>query len=111
MTICRVVGNVVSSRIADRLNGPTYLLVEPATTSGAPNGSPIVAVDAVQAGEGDLVILSQGSSCRQVRNPDGIDTADTAVDALIIGIIDLIDSDGEITYRVGADRAGTETAR
>lgn len=104
MKICRVVGTVVGAKTSDRLNGPTYLLVEPATTSGAPKGSPIVAVDAVQAGEGDLVLLSQGSSCRQIRDPEILGTVDTAVDALIIGVIDLIDSDGEMTYRAEVAR-------
>ena len=99
MRICRVVGSVVSSRTADRLTGPAYLLVEPATTSGVSNGSPIVAVDAVQAGEGDLVLVSQGSSCRQIRQPEILGTVDTGVDALIIGVIDLIDSDGDVTFR------------
>ena len=101
MKICRVVGNVVGSQTADRLKGPTYLLVQPTTATGAANGSPIVAVDAVQAGEGDLVILSQGSSCRQIEG-----TVDAAVDALVIGVIDLIDSDGSVAYRAaetGAD--------
>ena len=109
MKICRVVGNVVGSQTADRLNGPTYLLVQPTTAAGAPKGSPIVAVDAVQAGEGDLVILSQGSSCRQIRDPETPDTVDTAVDALVIGVIDLIDSDGSVSYRAAETSAGAET--
>jgi len=104
--ICRVVGNVVGSRIADRFRGPTYLLVEPTTPGGAPKGAPIVAVDAVQAGEGDLVLLSQGSSCRQIEG-----TENAAIDALIIGIIDLIDSKGSMTYRAADTNAGAETAQ
>jgi len=92
--ICRVVGNVVGSRTVDRFRGPTYLLVEPTTPSGVLKGAPIVAVDAVQAGEGDLVLLSQGSSCRQIEG-----TENAAIDALIIGIIDLIDSNGSVTYQ------------
>jgi microcompartment protein CcmK/EutM len=99
MKIARVIGTVVASQIADRLGGPTYLLVEPATTSGDAAGGPMVAVDAVQAGEGDLVLVSQGSSCRQIRHPDLPDTVDKAVDALVVGVIDLVDDGGEVTYR------------
>jgi len=108
--ICRVVGNVVGSQTVDRLNGPTYLLVQPTTATGASKGSPIVAVDAVQAGEGDLVILSQGSSCRQIAAPENLSTVDTAVDALVIGVIDLIDSDGSVSYRAAETGAGARSA-
>ena len=108
MRICRVVGTVVGSQASDRLTGPTYLLVEPTTTSGEPAGSPIVAVDAVQAGEGDLVLLSQGSSCRQIREPESLNTVDTAVDALVIGIIDLIDDAGSVTYRAAEQKAAVK---
>ena len=102
MKICRVIGTVVGSQVADRLTGPTYLLVQPTTPDGRPKGSAIVAVDAVQAGEGDLVIVSQGSSCRQIREPESINTVDTAVDALVIGVIDLVDSDGFVSYRAAS---------
>lgn len=97
-----MVGSVTPAKSVDRLVSPTYLLVEPATTAGKNTGGPIVAVDAVQAGTGDLVIVSQGSSCRQIAAPDSPATKDTAVDALVVGIIDLIDEGGELTYRAGA---------
>lgn len=106
MKIARVVGTVVPAKRADRLTGPTYLLVQPASTSGAVKGAPMVAVDAVQAGEGDLVLLAQGSSCRQIREPDALNTVDTAVDALVIGVIDLVDESGTVTYRSAAAETG-----
>jgi microcompartment protein CcmK/EutM len=105
MRICRVIGTVIGSQISDGLTGPTYLLVEPTTTSGAASGAPIVAVDAVQAGEGDLVLLSQGSSCRQIQSPEALSTVDKAIDALVIGVIDLIDDNGSLTYRGDSGRA------
>jgi microcompartment protein CcmK/EutM len=101
MRICRVVGIVVAAKSVDRLNGPTYLMVEPAKTDGTPDGGPMVAVDAVQAGAGDLVLVTQGSSCRQLIAPDHPETPDTAVDALVIGVIDLVDERGIETYRSG----------
>jgi len=91
---------VTPARTADRLDGPAYLLVEPAHTDGSTSGAgTIVAVDAVQAGEGDLVIVSQGSSCRQLNAPDSPETAETAVDALIVGVIDLVDENGVLVFR------------
>lgn len=99
MKICRVVGSVVTAQVADRLDGPTYLLVAPATTGGEAKGAPIVAVDAVQAGQGDVVIVAQGSSSRQIQAPDSPETHERAVDAVVIGVIDLIDSEGAVTYR------------
>ena len=110
MRIARVIGNVVVSQVADRLDGPNYLLVEPTTTSGEPSGGPMVAVDAVQAGPGDLVIVSQGSSCRQIRRPESIDTVDKAVDALVVGVIDLVDDRGKVTYRAAGSDSDGRTA-
>jgi microcompartment protein CcmK/EutM len=109
--ICRVVGTVVSSRRADRLAGATYLLVEPATPEGTASGAPMVAVDAVQAGRGDLVLVSQGSSCRQVTAPDSPETVDTAVDALVVGVIDLVDENGRVTFRAASGEPDGEARR
>ncbi len=94
MKICRAVGTVVASKDSGRLDGATYLLVQSASPSGAASGTPMVALDAVQAGEGDLVLVAQGSSCRQLHH-----TIDRAVDALVIGVIDLVDEEGSIVYR------------
>jgi len=106
MRICRVVGSVVAAQVSDRLIGPTYLLVAPATVDGDAKGTPMVAVDAVQAGQGDVVLVVQGSSSRQIESPDSPETTDTAVDAVVIGIIDMIDSEDSVTYRAADDEGG-----
>lgn len=100
MKICRVVGTVVASQDAGRLDGAKYLLVQSSSASGASAGTPMVALDAVQAGEGDLVLVAQGSSCRQLNH-----TIDRAVDALVIGVIDLVDENGSIVYRTAGGDA------
>ena len=46
------------------------LLVQPVDLAGAAKGNPLVAVDAVGAGEGELVLLVQGSSARQTARTD-----------------------------------------
>jgi microcompartment protein CcmK/EutM len=94
VTICKVTGTVVANQKVDRLDGASYFLVQEADPAGTPAGKMIVALDAVQAGEGDLVLVAQGSSCRQI-----LSTREKAVDALIVGVIDLIDEDGELRYR------------
>jgi ethanolamine utilization protein EutN len=70
------------------------LLVEFADISGtAKGGSPIVALDTVDAGVGDLVLIVRGSSARQAAN-----MSTTPVDAAVIGIIDNIQLSGETTF-------------
>ena len=99
MTICRVVGNVVATERGDTIDGGSFLLVQETSTDGTPVRAPnrgitLVALDAVQAGEGDLVMVAQGSSCRQIPA-----TREKAVDALIVGVIDLVDEGGTLRYR------------
>ena len=94
MTICRVVGTVVASERVDAISGAKFFVVREADTGGNADGTTLIALDAVQAGEGDLVMVAQGSSCRQI-----MDTRDKAVDALIVGIIDLVDEGGTLRYR------------
>ena len=54
--------------------------------SGKPDGNYIVAVDTVDAGIGDTVLIVSGSSARMA---DGF--KDTPIDAAIIGVIDRVD--------------------
>lgn len=94
MEIARVKGNVVATRKDMKLDGYKMLLVEFADISGgAKGGSPIVALDTVDAGVGDLVLIVRGSSARQAAN-----MSTTPVDAAIIGIIDNIQFSGETTF-------------
>jgi microcompartment protein CcmK/EutM len=94
MIFARVVGTVVATRRADRIAGAKYLLVEQCSHRGEPRGGHHVALDIVDAGVGELVMISQGSSCRQTPISDR-----KPVDALICGIVDLVDEQGRIVYR------------
>lgn len=94
MFLARVVGNVVSTRKSEKLTGRKLLVVEPvdfATQKG--EGKPLVAVDSVGAGEGEIVLVVQGSSSRLTET-----TKDSPVDATIMGIVDYIELDGERTF-------------
>jgi ethanolamine utilization protein EutN len=95
MEIARVKGTVVATRKDNKLKGYKMLLLEVADVSGNNNGgAPIVALDSVDAGPGDLVLVVRGSSARQAMNMSA-----TPVDAVIIGIIDNIEFSGESTYK------------
>lgn len=101
MTLGRVIGTATTTRYEGGVAGGRLLLVAEAAVDGhASSSAPILALDAVQAGPGDLVLLSQGSSTRNL-----LHTADRAVDALVVGIIDLIEHEGSLAY----SRAAEET--
>ena len=94
MEIARVKGTVVATRKDAKLVSHKLLLLEFADTSGAPkSGAPIVALDTLDAGVGDLVLVVRGSSARQALN-----MSTTPVDAIVIGIIDDIEYAGNTTY-------------
>jgi microcompartment protein CcmK/EutM len=94
MKVCKVIGNVVSTKKDEKLNAFKLLIVQPVDMNEfKPEGSPFVAVDAVGAGEGEIVLVVSGSSSRLTAM-----TKDRPVDATIQAIIDFIKIDGKQTY-------------
>jgi microcompartment protein CcmK/EutM len=93
MLIGRVVGTVVATRKEEELNGLKLLLVRGADAEGKATGSLVVAIDAVGAGVGEVVLYASGSSARQTRV-----TKDRPVDATIMAIVDAIEHEGKSTY-------------
>jgi len=85
---------VVSTVKDEKLSGTKLLVVREATVANQLVGKPLVAVDSVGAGEGELVLIAQGSSARQTRL-----TKDTPVDAVIMAIVDSMEVDGKVTFR------------
>jgi ethanolamine utilization protein EutN len=51
-------------------------------------------VDTVDAGAGDLVIVTEGSSARQT-GP----TRDLPVDAVVVGVLDSLETGGKLTFK------------
>ncbi len=94
MTLARVVGSVVADSRADGVPGALWRLVQICDHHGRADGDILVALDQVNAGEGDVVLLCRGSSVRWTAQ-----TADKPVDVLIAAVADLIDEDGVLTYR------------
>ena len=94
MQIARVKGNVVSSNKAEKLGGLKLLLVKPIDIETfEEKGAVIVAIDAVGAGEGEVVMLVGGSSSRQTKITDG-----KPVDMSIVAIIDSVDLGGKRVF-------------
>jgi microcompartment protein CcmK/EutM len=94
MQIALVVGSAVSTIKDQALNGVKLLIVREADAAGKPIGRPLVAIDSVGAGTGDLVLTASGSSARQTPL-----TENRPVDAVIMAIIDSLEVEGEVTYR------------
>ncbi len=93
MILANVVGTVVATQRSDEISGAKYLLAELCTQRGEGTGSYMVILDALQAGIGEMVLLSQGSSTRQTAF-----TKNKPVDALVVGIVDLIEERGMSVY-------------
>jgi microcompartment protein CcmK/EutM len=94
MFIAKVTGSVVSSQKTETMVGQKLLVVEPyrleseRRQSLVTTGRTFVAVDTVGAGEGEFVLITQGSSARLTP-----ETKNLPVDAVIIGIVDTVHVD------------------
>lgn len=89
MKIARVIGNVVSSIKTTSHTGQKLMVVEPIDMNGEAIGDSFIAVDAAQAGIGDIVIIiEEGGSAREIMGKP-----DAAVDAVIAGIVDYLKID------------------
>ena len=86
MKMGRVVGSVVATRKDEKLEGLKLLLVRDLDVDLAPEQGYMVAVDAVGAGAGEVVLYATGSSARQTGLTDG-----RPVDAVIMAIVDEYD--------------------
>jgi microcompartment protein CcmK/EutM len=85
MILSRVLGNVVSSIQHPVYEGTKVLILQPVEADGkTPLGKSFLAVDSVQAGEGDLVLAArEGNAARQV-----LGTSKDPFHAVILGIVD-----------------------
>jgi len=87
MLIGRVIGDVVATQKAPSHEGRKLLLVQPLNLDGSDRGDPVIALDAVDAGEGDRVILSTDgySAMTSVGRPN------SPIDSAVIGVIDFVE--------------------
>ncbi len=94
MIVAKVMGVAVSTLKHETLKTTKLLLVQPSDASGEPRGELFMAVDLVGAGDGELVIVSQGSSARLATGQTS-----SPIDAAIVGILDSLRFEGAISYR------------
>ena len=94
MVLGKVVGTVVCSSRNDGLEGARYLLVDKINQHGEKKGDYVVALDIIGAGNDELVLVTEGSPSRETPL-----TVNKPVDALIVGIVDLIDENEKVIYR------------
>lgn len=96
MYLARVIGTVVANRKEQTIDGLKLLLIKQCDVDGEPNGSILVAADAVGAGTDEVVLYASGSSARQTRLTDN-----RPVDAVIMAIVDEVETEGEAKYVKG----------
>jgi len=87
MILAKIIGNVVSTVKATGYESRKILIVQPIDPAGEPKGKTFLAIDTVQAGVGDIVlVLEEGGSARMILNEPETFT----VKAVIAGIVDHI---------------------
>lgn len=91
MILARVIGTVWATRKDEKLVGMKFQIVKPVDLNYKTKEGFLVAVDAVGAGVGEIVLVVQGSSARQT-----VLTENRAVDATIMAIVDKLDVEQKI---------------
>lgn len=109
MFIGKVRGAVVATQKDARIDGAKLLLVEPYFVNPASpqklvaTGRTLVAIDALGAGRGEYVLVTQGSSARLTEL-----TATMPIDAVVIGIVETVGVEGEVLSRAAGTLGGGE---
>ena len=88
MILARVLGNVVATQKNVRYENARVMLVQPINPDGSSRGLSMLALDSVDAGEGDVVIVVQEgwAASTAATGEQG-----AAIDSAIVGIVDEID--------------------
>lgn len=94
MFLGKVIGTLVATQKEETLQGLKFLVVRRLTVDNEDTSGYVVAVDAVGAGVGEVVMVATGSSARQTRLTDR-----RPCDAVIMAIVDTWEVDGVEKYR------------
>ena len=86
MLLAKIIGTVVATQKDERLVSSKLLVVQPLDARLAARGGQLVAVDTVDAGFGETVLIVSGSSARLAGQ-----LQDTPVDAAVVGIVDTVE--------------------
>jgi microcompartment protein CcmK/EutM len=91
MTLGRVIGTVVSTVKLEALSGYKILMVQPVDPQGEDVGAVTLALDSVQAGVGDTVlVIDEGNSSRMI-----VGDSMAPIRTMVVGIVDRVDVGGE----------------
>ena len=99
MILARVEGSLVATKKNPNMMGNKFLVVRPLVIDAVnakefkPGTSTLVVVDTLGAGEGEIVLIVQGSSARLAATDKN-----SPVDAIMIGIVDTVDLGKKILY-------------
>ncbi len=88
MLIARVIGNVVATQKNQRYEGSRIMLCRKLTPEGEDTKTTLLALDSVDAGEGDIVLIARegfSASTAATGKPGA------AIDSAIVGVVDRID--------------------
>jgi len=95
MYLAKVVGKIAATIKHSDLHGKKILLVRPLDLSLSPVGKPVLAVDSVDAGAGDVVLVAdEGNAAAQV-----LKTGRGPIRTVIVGVVDSV----ELAEGTGAD--------
>ncbi|MEE8451243.1 MAG: EutN/CcmL family microcompartment protein [Thermoguttaceae bacterium] len=100
MFVAKVTGSLVATQKVDSMVGHKMLIVEPYQLDAQTrdkmvgSGRSLVAVDTVGAGEGEFVLITQGSSARLTP-----ETKNLPIDTVIIGIVDTVHVDQQCVFQ------------
>lgn len=100
MILGRVIDPVIATQKHASFDGTKLLLVQPLNLSLQPEGDPLLAIDAVDAGIGDTVLVVQDgwAACHLLGQKE------SPVDAGIIGIVDCVELDPPATNMSPPDK-------
>ena len=99
MFVAMVTGSVVATQKTGSMTGHKLLVVEPyrldekSRVRLVPTGRTFIAVDTLGAGEGQLVLVTQGSSARLTP-----ETKTLPIDAVVIGLVDTVRIEGREVF-------------
>jgi len=88
MILARVLGNVVATQKNARYDNARIMLVQPINPDGSSRGTTMLALDSVDAGEGDIVLVVQEgwAASTAATGEQG-----AAIDSAIVGVVDEVD--------------------
>jgi ethanolamine utilization protein EutN len=84
MILGKVVGDVWSTKKSEKIHALRFLFVQPLGRDLRASGSVIIAADEMGAGEGEMVMITQGAPAMQAINREH----PVPVDAVVVGIVD-----------------------